>query len=424
MKQSLQGLGTVIRVPDRCGQADQKKRASTHLRKKLSSSSRYCTSPYQKSCIHYLGYVIGSYQVRRHQPGGTFGPIPTHHYAVLGDDKNKPDDNSQTELDYDCEAFLRELEKMHPFKTIAYEDDDEFLELQSVDCSTDSTTFHSNSSNSLPFNAIHNVIATIAAQLKPSSLMWSTNTAKLLSNYAQTLPGLLPNESRRRWKHLPSSIEPTNGKKKSSVISSRGSQEPTWNRSMRRINETVSTDTAFMDKKGKADGIAGHGGSIGFQLFVGNTMRHLAAYPVQTDSDYPTVLGNYIRTHGAPKKVFSDNAKAELSAKAKAIYRNFGIADTSSEPHYQNQNAAEREIGDVKKDIEHVLNITNTPYKMWPLCAEYICLVKNNTARTVGRRLPFPSGYLDDSDLEGSVEWPEMTPVTDAVTQSVTVTPN
>jgi PleD family two-component response regulator len=42
----------------------------------------------------------------------------------------------------------------------------------------------------------------------------------------------------------------------------------------------------------------------------------------------------------------------------------------------------------------------------------------------VGCRLTFPSGYLDDSDLEGSVEWPAMTAVTDAVTQLVTVTPN
>jgi hypothetical protein len=42
----------------------------------------------------------------------------------------------------------------------------------------------------------------------------------------------------------------------------------------------------------------------------------------------------------------------------------------------------------------------------------------------VGRRLPFPSGYLNDSDLEGSVEWPAMTAMTGGVTQLVTVTPN
>jgi hypothetical protein len=46
----------------------------------------------------------------------------------------------------------------------------------------------------------------------------------------------------------------------------------------------------------------------------------------------------------------------------------------------KNQNAAEREIQDVKKEMELLMNITNTPDNMWPLCAEFVCLVKNHTA--------------------------------------------
>jgi hypothetical protein len=148
-----------------------------------------------------------------------------------------------------------------------------------------------------------------------------------------------------------------------------------------RINETVCTDTAFIETDGQSDGIAGHGGAIGFQLFVGDESRHLAVYPVRTDGDFPAVLGEYIRTHDAPRRLFSDNAKAQQSAKVKAILRNFANADASSEPHYQNQNAAEREIQDVKKDMEMVMNVTNTPYEWWPLCVEYIVMVKNHTAR-------------------------------------------
>jgi hypothetical protein len=105
-------------------------------------------------------------------------------------------------------------------------------------------------------------------------------------------------------------------------------------------------------------------------------------YPVQTDGAFPTVLGEYIRTHGARNKLFSDNAKAQQSAKVKEILRNFAIANASSEPHYQNQNAAEREIQDVKKDMEMVMNLTNTPYEWWPLCVKYIAMVKNHTARS------------------------------------------
>jgi hypothetical protein len=139
-----------------------------------------------------------------------------------------------------------------------------------------------------------------------------------------------------------------------------------------QINENVCSDTAYMETKGAADGITGHGGALGFQCFVGHDSKHLAVYMVKTDKAYPICLEEYIRTHGAPKR-------AETSEAAKEIYHNFGIADSNSEPYYQNQNAAEREIQDVKKEMELLMNITNTPDNMWPLCAEFVCLVKNHS---------------------------------------------
>jgi hypothetical protein len=157
-----------------------------------------------------------------------------------------------------------------------------------------------------------------------------------------------------------------------------------------RVKENVCTDTVFMQVYGQADGIPGHSGAIGFQLFVGHDTKHLAVFPVKTDGAFPETLEEYICMHGAPQKLFSNNAKAKTSNRTKAILRNFGIADGSSEPYYQNQNAAEREIQDVKNDIEKVMNITNFPDDMWPLCAEYICLVKNHTARAaLNDRTPF-----------------------------------
>jgi hypothetical protein len=44
---------------------------------------------------------------------------------------------------------------------------------------------------------------------------------------------------------------------------------------------------------------------------------------------------------------------------------------------------AEREIQDVKKDVALVMNLTNTPGNYWPLCVEYIVMVKNHTAQKV-----------------------------------------
>jgi hypothetical protein len=138
-----------------------------------------------------------------------------------------------------------------------------------------------------------------------------------------------------------------------------------------------------MEQPGHADGITGHRGALGFQLFVGMDSKHLAVYPVQTDGSFPTVLEDYIRMHRAPTKLFSDNAQAEMSNKTKSILRNFGIAEGYAELHYQNQNAAEREIQDIKKDVTMSMNLTNTPYAYWPLCVEYIVMVKNHTARVV-----------------------------------------
>jgi hypothetical protein len=144
-----------------------------------------------------------------------------------------------------------------------------------------------------------------------------------------------------------------------------------------QINETVCSDTAYMETKGAADGITGHSGALGFQCFVGHNSKHLVVYMVKTNKAYPICLGEYICTHGAPKKMFCDNAKAETSEAAKEIYCNFGIADGNSELYYQNQNAAEREIQDVKTEMELLMNINNTLDNMWPLCA---CLVKNHMA--------------------------------------------
>jgi hypothetical protein len=167
-----------------------------------------------------------------------------------------------------------------------------------------------------------------------------------------------------------------------------------------------------MQVNGRVDGIPGHSGAIGFQLFVGHDTKHLAVFPVKTDGAFPETLEEYICMHGAPQKLFSDNAKAKTSNRTKAILRNFGIADGSSEPYYQNQNAAEREIQDVKNDIEKVMNITNCPDDMCPLCAEYICLVKNHTARAaLNDRTPFEKRTGQTPDVSKFLQYRWWEPV-------------
>jgi hypothetical protein len=113
----------------------------------------------------------------------------------------------------------------------------------------------------------------------------------------------------------------------------------------------------------------------------------------------PRYLGTRFERMAHLRRSSATTLKPRLLAKAKEIYQNFGISDGSTEPHYHNQNAAEQEIQDVKKDIAMILNITNTPYEWWPLCVEYIAIVKNHTARpTLGNHTPMerPTGQTPD----------------------------
>jgi hypothetical protein len=82
---------------------------------------------------------------------------------------------------------------------------------------------------------------------------------------------------------------------------------------------------------------------------------------VQTAAMYPQCLGEYIRTHSAPKKVFCDNAKAETSDATKRFTRTSALQMEIQSHTNQNQNAAEREIQDLKKAMMLLMNITNTP---------------------------------------------------------------
>jgi hypothetical protein len=280
---------------------------------------------------------------------------------------------------YDCELFFKQMESMDPFGTSSDTDDDEFYEYDELDGDDDASGPEITAEN--PFYTVPNVIAAVASVTRNIEAKLTYVEHK----YGKTLEELRPNFAWASTERIKASLEASTQFFRATQWSKKikrhfKSRFPGAN--VERINEVVCTDTAFLETDGQSDGISGHGGAIGFQLFVGNESRHLAVYPVRTDSDFPAVLGEYIRTHGAPTKLFSDNAKAQQSAKVKEILRNFAIADASSEPHYQNQNAAEREIQDVKKDMENVMNLTNTPYEWWPLCVEYIVMVKNHTART------------------------------------------
>ena len=68
-----------------------------------------------------------------------------------------------------------------------------------------------------------------------------------------------------------------------------------------------------------------------------------------SESQMSQTLQDFIRRHGAPDVLMSDNAKTQIGKKVTEILRNYHIADHQSEPYYQNQNSAERRIQEIKK---------------------------------------------------------------------------
>jgi hypothetical protein len=147
-----------------------------------------------------------------------------------------------------------------------------------------------------------------------------------------------------------------------------------------RRNEWFATDTYFSDTPAHDDGIIGHGGATMLQLYTGKDSLFLAGYPMRDKDQMPNTLEDLIRDHGAPQGLFSDNAKEQTSTAVKNIQCMYCIKDTQNEPHYQNQNYAERRIQDVKRLANSIMDRTGTPAAFWLLCTLYVIYLLNHVA--------------------------------------------
>ena len=156
-----------------------------------------------------------------------------------------------------------------------------------------------------------------------------------------------------------------------------------------RTNERVASDTFFSQVPASDDGISGHAGVTMAQIFTGCTSRHTAGFPMKSETNMPDTIEDYIRRHGAPTALITDNAKVAIGAKAQAILRSYVIGDYQSEPHYQNQNPAERRIQDIKVMLNAVMSRTGTPCGYWLLCLSYcIHLMNHLSLDSLGHQVP------------------------------------
>jgi hypothetical protein len=133
-----------------------------------------------------------------------------------------------------------------------------------------------------------------------------------------------------------------------------------------RIDDRLAHDTMFFDEEAMDDHIAGHAGCTTVQLFYGCRSHLIVVYPMRSKADVPKRFRDFIREFGAPMEVFSDNAKEAISEEFEEVMREFMIHYRhTSEPHFQNQNPAERIIGHVKEWHERLMDRTGTPACFW-----------------------------------------------------------
>ena len=118
------------------------------------------------------------------------------------------------------------------------------------------------------------------------------------------------------------------------------------------------------------------------------------------EAEFPTAIQDFVRKFGAPKSLFSDNAKAETSKKVKQILRYLQIDDMQSEPNHQHQNPAERQIQEVKKITNTILDRTGAPKSMWLLCILFVCkLLQVLAQESLGWKNPYSVLFGQMADI-------------------------
>ena len=99
------------------------------------------------------------------------------------------------------------------------------------------------------------------------------------------------------------------------------------------------------------------------------------------ESQCVTALKDYIREHGPPIGILSDNAKSEIGEKWTEVLRNNMIKTRTSEPHNSHKNYAEPEWGRLSKMVQNNLRVFNAPIGLSNWCALYMCQVNNHVSR-------------------------------------------
>ena len=126
---------------------------------------------------------------------------------------------------------------------------------------------------------------------------------------------------------------------------------------IQRQNEEVATDTFYPT-------VTTQRGNTCSQFFTGLSSKRWFVYPIKIESHNTTALKDFVRQHGAPQIIKSDNAQSELGCDWIEYMRNNCIGTKTTEPHHPHQNPAESEIGKLNSMVRNCQRTFNVPAKM------------------------------------------------------------
>ena len=89
-----------------------------------------------------------------------------------------------------------------------------------------------------------------------------------------------------------------------------------------------------------------------------------------------------------------------------SILRKYSISTTTTEPHNPQQNYAERKIQELKKDLNILMDRTNTPIKLWFYCLDYLTILHNHRAqKTLHWKTPIEVGFGETPDISNLIQF-------------------
>ena len=142
----------------------------------------------------------------------------------------------------------------------------------------------------------------------------------------------------------------------------------------RRLKCTLYSDTF-------ASNVTSTRGHTKTQGFVCGDAFYVMHYPMKSEKHAAQGLKEFVHRIGIPAQVHTDNAKVETLSEWKDFIAAHWIKATVTEPYTANQNKCEHEFGAVRIHARIVMEQTKCPEQLWDYVIQYVCYVRNRTAR-------------------------------------------